>query len=101
MTVETKVQIQQSGPLANEVQECLSLLYATKAGEQPMDREFGLKLDFLNLPLPAARAQLSAQIVQKTARYESRARVVRVDWEESEQTEGALRPKVVIELVEN
>jgi len=42
---------------------------------------------------------MAAEFVAKTARYEPRARVLRVDWNESNLAEGILIPKVVVEIV--
>ena len=36
---------------------------------------------------------------EKTAEFEPRARVVRVDWQESDVVRGEVIPKVVYELV--
>ena len=100
MIFEACIEMKENTPIAAQVAENLALLYATREGEQPLDREFGLSTDFLNLPMPAARAQLSAQIIRKTSQYESRARVVKVEWEDTNAAQGKLCPKVVVELGE-
>lgn len=82
-----------------DVRRCLVCLYGTRPGEQALDREFGISLDVLGQPTEQAKSLLTAEIVRKTARYEPRAQVQRVEWMESDTEKGVLRPKVVIEIV--
>ena len=84
---------------AAEVYRNLQVLYATRAGEQALDRDFGIDREPLGLPMSSAKALMAAEFVAKTARYEPRARVLRVDWNESNLAEGILIPKVVVEIV--
>lgn len=80
-----------------EILRNLTVLYATRTGELALDREFGLDATMMDLPQKSAMALLAAELVRKTQKYEPRARVKRVEWEEGEF--GALKPKVVIALV--
>lgn len=75
----------------------LRTLYATQAGELALDRDYGIDGGCLGYPLEHAKAMLTAELVRKTARYEPRARVSRVEWAAGD--DGMLIPKVVIELV--
>jgi len=84
---------------AEDVRRCLAVLYASNTGEQALDRDFGIDADCLNKPLETAKALLTAEIIRKTAKYEPRARVLRVEWQQSDANQGILRPKVVVELV--
>lgn len=89
---------------AKEIIRNLQVLYATIAGEQALDRDFGISRDVMDNPLESAKALLAAEYVRKTERYEPRARVIRVEWENQENTgdkakSGRLTPKVVIGLV--
>ena len=88
----------QSGSEAEDVLRCLRVLYGTRAGEQVLDREFGLDGAFLSRPLAAAQALYTAEVVKKTRRYEPRARVVRVNWT-ADAPGGAMQPRVLVELV--
>lgn len=85
-----------SSDRAEDVRRCLACLYGTRPGEQALDREFGITAEALGRPLAQAQSLLTAEIIRKTARYEPRARVVRVEWMESETDKGVLQPKVVI-----
>lgn len=84
---------------AADVQRCLKMLYSAHPGEQALDRDFGIDRETLGLPMSSAKALMTAEFVAKTARYEPRARVLRVDWNESNLAEGILIPKVVVEIV--
>lgn len=77
---------------------CLNVLYGTPIGSVALDRDFGLDWSFLDLPIPAAKARLEGEIVQKTAKYEPRVRVREIQWEYAGR-DGRMRPKVVLEIV--
>lgn len=83
--------------LCREILQSLEILYATQAGELALDRDYGIDSACLGYPAPQAKALLTAQLVRKTARYEPRARVSKVEW--AADKDGMLIPKVVIELV--
>lgn len=77
----------------------LQVLYATRAGEQALDREFGIDGTIIDCPQENAQVLLAAEYVRKTEQYEPRARVVRVEWTAEKSQDGNMIPKVVIELV--
>lgn len=54
---------------------------------------------FLDKPIEVAKALYVREVTEKTAEFEPRARVVRVDWQESDVVRGEVIPKVVYELV--
>ncbi len=85
--------------LKEEIYRNLQVLYGTTAGEQALDRDFGISIDLVDHPDPSTQAQYVAEVVEKTKRYEPRARVKRVDWGAGEAKTGNLKSKVVIEIV--
>ena len=85
--------------LEAEVYRNLQVLYATRAGEQALDREFGIDGTIIDCPQENAQVLLAAEYVRKTEQYEPRARVVRVEWTAEKSQDGNMIPKVVIELV--
>lgn len=87
-----------SGGEAEEIYRNLRILYNTAAGEQALDRDFGIDADILDYPLPSAQALLTAEYVRKTEKYEPRARVSRVEWIQGSSDSG-LKPKVVVQIV--
>lgn len=83
------------GKLSSEVRRCLINLYATRAGSQPLDREFGLSWDMLDKPFPVAKNELAVEIIQKTKKYEPRVEIEEVAFE-SEPNNGILCPTVYL-----
>ena len=84
--------------VATEVYRNLKVLYNTLAGSQALDRDFGIETAAPDIPSEAAKMFLTAEYVNKTQKYEPRARVNRVEWE-GNRPGGNLAPKVVVELV--
>jgi hypothetical protein len=84
---------------AAEIYRNLQVLYGTVAGEQALDRDFGIDGAAIDFPSETAQELLAAEYVRKTRKYEPRANVMSVSWKENNGSEGFLRPKVVIEIV--
>ena len=56
-----------------DIDRCVRNLYSTRAGSQPLDREFGIDYDsVVGLPIEIAKNQLALEIMDKTERYEPR-----------------------------
>lgn len=83
---------------AEDVQRCVAVLLGTRAGSVAMDRDFGLSWDFVDLPMEAAQAALTAEIVAKIAKYEPRAKVNRVTYTIGD--DGTLLPHVEVTINE-
>lgn len=84
---------------AEDICECLKVLYSARTGEQGLDRDFGLSMDAVDRPMSAAKALMAAEIVRKTKKYEPRVEVVHVEWDTSKEGQGILIPKVVLRSV--
>lgn len=85
-----------------DVARCLHVLYTTPMGSQEGNRLLGIDRSVcLDKPMEIAKSFLTAEIVEKTAEFEPRAQVLRVDWLESDAVHGEVIPKVVWQLVEN
>lgn len=84
--------------VSEEVVQNVRTILATAVGTVPLDRDFGVDADALDLPTPSAQAKIAADVVAKIARYEPRARVVRVAWRGD--ADGRLRPRVEVEIDE-
>lgn len=87
-----------SDTVVQEVYRNLHVLYGTVAGEQALDRDYGIAAEIQDIPQEDARALLVAEYIRKTEMYEPRAEVVSVEWVESNYKEGVMIPKVVIEI---
>lgn len=85
-----------------EIIQNVKTILSTVIGEVPLDREFGTDRQILDLPISIATAKISAAIVKAINKFEPRARVVKVNYVQSqlEGMEGVLKPSVDIELVE-
>lgn len=79
---------------AEEVDGRLSLLLTTREGTMPLDREFGIDMDFLDLPPETAKSLYTAEVTKKVAKFIPEVRVKEIQWSNGEA--GALRAKVVI-----
>lgn len=98
METEIEVTGTADSETASEVLRNLRILYNTRAGEQALDRDFGLDASIMDHPSAAARSLYTAEFVRKTERYEPRAQVQRVEWQ-GDAAQGSMKAKVVVRLV--
>lgn len=86
--------------VAEEVTQNVAVILATPKGSVPLDRDFGLDFNLVDKPEPRAKALMAVEIVRQVTRYEPRARVLAVDWKETETEamDGRLIPLVKIEV---
>ena len=77
-----------------ELARQVALLLSTREGSIPLDREYGLNLNFVDRPAAAVKALYTAEVTKKIAKFIPAVRVQEVRWLPPE--EGGLRPKVVI-----
>lgn len=83
-----------TGDWLAELDRQLSLLLSTREGTMPLDREFGLNMDFLDMPPEAAKSLYTAEVTEKVAKFIPAVRVQAVTWNPA--AGGELKPKVVI-----
>ena len=81
---------------SNEIYQCLKVLYTTPAGTVPFNRDFGVRNDITDNTIEVAKALFSADLIEKTRKYEPRVYVKDVTYT---YNNGYLNPKVVVELV--
>lgn len=89
----------EQGAQAEDIRKCIEVLYSTRVGTAALDRDFGLSWDCMDMPAPAAKATLEAEIITKTRKYEPRAEVAEISWQAA--ADGSLKPKVVLKIVTN
>lgn len=77
-----------------ELDRGICLLLSTRAGSLPLDREFGLSAEFLDLPPETAKSIYAAEITEKVAKYIPGVRVKSVSWQAGD--DGKFKSKVVI-----
>jgi phage baseplate assembly protein W len=88
------------GELPPEVYRDLNLLFATRAGEQALDREYGIRWDAVDRNPAAARQLLHQEIMQKIAKYVPRAQVMNIKFG-TPNNNGEIQVKVVCSIVAN
>ena len=81
-----------------EVFQNVRTLLTTRAGTQPLDREFGIDFSFIDSPMPVARAKVNTEIFEKIKKYEPRAVLKNIDFD-FDAIAGRMSPKVTIEVV--
>lgn len=80
-----------------EILQNVRTIITTLKKTVPLDREFGINGELVDLPIAAAQAKLTGEIVAAISKYEPRAKVVSVSYEGNE-TDGMLKPTVRIKL---
>ena len=63
-----------------ELDRKLALLYSTREGTMPLDREFGINMDFVDMPPEAAKSLYTAEVTEKVAKFIPTVRVQEVAW---------------------
>ena len=87
-------QLEYTGGGVRELDRQLALLLSTREGSVPLDREFGLDLNFVDMPASAVKALYTAEVTKKVAKFIPSVRVLEVTW--TGTMEGQLKPKVEI-----
>lgn len=85
--------------LAGLEQEIRTVL-ATRKGSVPLDRDFGLTWDYVDLPITEAMPYMVAEIGQQLEKYVPRIRVRDISFSSTEPVEGVLCPSVTVEIRE-
>lgn len=85
-----------------EIMQNLRTLYSTRKGSVPLDRDFGLSWDFLDKPYAVARNMLIAEIYEATEKYEPRAVIQRISFENSmdDIIRGFRFPRIMVSIGE-
>lgn len=91
------IEIAVNGKLAeqDEVIRCIQNLALTPAGTVPLDREFGVDISFLGMPIKTAKNILAIELINKIDKYEPRASVKEVDM--TGTVDGQIKIRMVIE----
>lgn len=83
-----------TGDALAELDRQLALLLSTREGTMPLDRTFGLNMDFVDMPPEAAKSLYAAEVTEKVSKFIPAVRVQEITWSRVES--GQLKPKVVI-----
>lgn len=77
-----EIQLNDQHPVRSVLQN-VALILGTWRGTVPLYREFGITSKFVHKPIPAIKPMLYAEIRETVQRYEPRAEVIGVTFEES------------------
>ena len=64
----------------------------------PLFREFGINMDFLDKPMPVAKVMMISEVREAIERWEPRATVLEVSFQEEITSPGTLIPTVEVEI---
>ncbi len=84
-----------------EIIQNVRIIVGTRVGTVPLDRDFGISWDMIDTPTPAAKAKFTSEIIEKVEKYEPRVKVTEVVWDESENIDGKLSPRIRLEIIES
>lgn len=100
-----KVSASESTPLqlgvADTVQsvlQAIKIILTTPKGTVPMYRDFGINMDFLDLPIPAAEQRARMEIREAIEEWEPRAKVKDITFSR-DGISGKLTPTVEVEII--
>lgn len=80
-------------------QEIRTLL-STRKGSVPLDRDFGLTWQYVDLPMPEAMPYMIAEIARQLEKYVPRIKVRDIRFQSDDPLEGILQPTVTVEIRE-
>ena len=81
-----------------DVMQCVRNILTTPKGTQPMDRDFGIEIDFLDSPVLETRARAEQSCFMALRKYEPRAVLRQVRWN-ADTMSGKFWPDVLIQVV--
>lgn len=82
--------------LAEEILQNVYTIITTQKFSVPLDREFGISATMLDSPINTSISVLKAEIVQAVRKFEPRARITKIDFDETLDGKLFLRLKVAI-----
>ena len=91
---------------ADEVTEILQnirTIITTVIGSVPLDRDFGISWDHLDMPLPVAQTLMRTAIIDAIREFEPRATIVSIEFDENtdDAMDGIMKPKVIVSIGED
>ncbi len=90
-----EIRFDYDSPQTKDVLRCLKVLYSTREGSQPLDRDFGLNWGFIDKPLPVAKSEYEFEVIKKTRKYEKRVKVKEVTYV-YEGESGKIKPVIAL-----
>lgn len=94
-----KLQLNETDTVKSVLQN-VAVILSTPKGTVPMYRDFGVNTDFLDLPMTAAKARMTAEVREAVETWEPRATVVGIRFSDEKAAQGVLMPIVEVEINE-
>lgn len=80
-----------------EIAQNVNMIFKTSKYSVPLDREFGLNVTVLDMPVNVAEALITNEIVEAIEKFEPRVKVSEIAFREPQ--EGFLRPVIKIRIL--
>jgi hypothetical protein len=86
--------------VVEEVLQNVRTILNTRIGTVPLDRAFGISWEAIDKPLPLARAMTKVEIIEAIQKFEPRANVESVEFDDGADSvaDGLMKPIVTIKL---
>lgn len=81
---------------AEEILQNVRTIMTTTKYSVPLDRDFGINADMLDLPMHVAQARLQSEIITAIKKYEARVEVSSISF--TGTADGVLIPKVQVKI---
>lgn len=90
------------GTEVEEILQNVRTILNTRKGTVPLDRDFGVSWEYIDQPIPVAKALLQSSVIDAIEQYEPRAYVEAVEFKDDNEDamEGILKPIVTISIGE-
>lgn len=88
----------ESAVLSADIVEQINLLLATPVGTVVFDRDFGIDMSFIDMPVNLARTMAAAELAKKIKKYIPGFVLKEIKEENSQWENGQVVLKVVVEL---
>lgn len=102
VSLDTVIDFKPETEVAEILQNVRTIL-TTRIGTVPLHRDFGVSWDHLDKPYPVAKSMMMVLVIEVVEAFEPRAKVVSVEFDETldDVMEGLLKPRVIVEVVED
>lgn len=77
----------------------VAMILGTPKGSVPMYRDFGVRIEALDRPVPVAKIMLRSEVKEAVELYEPRVEVVDVTFEQDRADPSHLIPTVEVEII--
>lgn len=84
--------------VVEEVLQNVAIIISTPQYSVPLDRGFGISARFVDMPIPTAQALIISEMFDAIEKYEPRAQILEVTFEQDEKMPGKLIPRMEVNI---